>query len=177
MDLLRKVEIPDTSEFLESGRNYLEFLPKDGMILRKLYINSLEIRTLFLSFTEQQLLYRYTPDKWTMKEILVHLADDERIYAYRALRFARNDQAMLPGFDQDIYAVHSEANLRTVTDIVEEYETVRMATLSLFANLPDSAFTRCGSADGSFATVRALLYHIAAHEMHHLSIIKEKYIH
>ncbi len=176
MDLQRKIDIPDKAEFLESGRNYLQFIPKDGMILRKLYINSLEIRKLFLSSTEQQLLYRYGENKWTMKETLVHLADDERIYAYRGLRFARNDQTLLPGFDQDSYAIHSEANNRTVTDIVEEYETVRMATLSLFANLPEEAFTRAGSADGSTATVRALLYHIAAHEMHHLNIIKEKYI-
>ena len=107
---------------------------------------------------------------------MVHIIDDERIYGYRALRFARNDKTILPGFEQDAYAINSKANERSIVDIMEEYDYVRKSTISLFKNLPEEAFVRSGIADGRQASVRALVYHIAGHELHHLNIIKEKYL-
>ena len=91
------------------------------------------------------------------------------------LRFARNDRTELPGFEQDDYAVYSEANGRKIENILEEYEYVRRATISLFRNLPEDAFLRSGTANNNPVTVRALIYHIAGHELHHMNIIRSRY--
>jgi uncharacterized damage-inducible protein DinB len=114
--------------------------------------------------------------KWSIKEIMVHITDDERIYGYRALRFARNDHTPLPGFEQDGYIAFAGANNRSITDIMEEYEAVRRSTIALFNGLDEEALRRSGVANDSKVTVRALGYHIAGHEMHHINIIKEQYL-
>ena len=125
-----------------------------------------------------KLIYRYAPGKWSIKEILVHLIDDERIYAYRALRFARNEQQGLIGFDQDEYVIYSHADKRELDNIFQEYEAVRKSTVALFNGLPDEALTRMGHGVGTAndASVRALAYHIAGHELRHINIIKERYL-
>jgi uncharacterized damage-inducible protein DinB len=127
---------------------------------------------------EEKLFYRYEPGKWSIKEILVHITDDERIYAYRALRFARNEKLKLPGFDQDAYTLYSEADKRDLGNIFDEYEAVRNATITLFNGLPENSLDRMGygTATAADATARALLYHIAGHELHHINIIKERYL-
>ena len=125
---------------------------------------------------EGTLLYRYAEGKWTIKEVLVHIIDDERIYAYRALRFARNDKTELPGFDQDPYAFYSNANVRSIESIIEEYEAVRMSTITLFNGFSDDVMLRSGVANNNEVTVRALGYHIAGHELHHLNILKNRYL-
>lgn len=155
---------------------YITLLPDDGMILRHLKENAESTMRLLLSLTDEQLRYRYAPDKWTIKDIILHIADDERIFCYRALRFARNDATALPGFDQDPYVVHSRANERSIQSLVEEFATVRTATVSLFSHLPDDAWMRRGTANNHTVSVRALAYHIAGHELHHVNIIKEKYL-
>jgi hypothetical protein len=105
----------------------------------------------------------------------VHLIDDERIYSYRALCIARNEDQTLPGFNQDNYAFYSDANQRTVINIFDEYASVRMATIQLFNNLPEEALLRNGYADNSRVSVRALAYHITGHELHHIELLKERY--
>ncbi|MEO5997112.1 MAG: DinB family protein [Chitinophagaceae bacterium] len=107
---------------------------------------------------------------------LVHIIDDERIYAYRALRFARNEKINLPGFDQDIFALYSGADDRNLDNIFAEYETVRSATIALFNGLPEDSLDRMGTADENNSSVRALIYHIAGHEVHHIEFIKENYL-
>jgi uncharacterized damage-inducible protein DinB len=129
-----------------------------------------------LSLPEEKLTYRYAKNKWTIKEILVHIIDDERIYAYRALCFARNDKTELPGFEQDDYALFSNANERSIENILNEYEAVRNATITLFESFDEAALLRKGIANKNGATVRALGYHLAGHELHHINIIKEKYL-
>ena len=106
----------------------------------------------------------------------MHIIDDERIYAYRALRFARNDTTELPGFEQDDYTLYSGAKDRAITNIFEEYEAVRNSTIALLNGLPDEALTRAGIANKNKATVRALAYHTAGHELHRLNIIKQRYV-
>ena len=101
--------------------------------------------------------------------------DDERIYAYRSLRIARNDKTPLPGFEQDDYVPYSKANDRSLSNIFKEYKTIRQATLSLFNNLNSEDFLRIGTANDHPVSVRALAYHIAGHELHHVNIIKERY--
>jgi uncharacterized damage-inducible protein DinB len=125
--------------------------------------------------TDEQARFAYAPGKWTIKEVLVHILDTERIFAYRALRFARNDQTDLPGFEQDDYVPNSEANDRPLSDILAEYATVRAATLSLFRSFSATQLERTGTANGGPASVRALLFIIPGHELHHLSILRERY--
>ena len=107
---------------------------------------------------------------------MAHLIDDERIYAYRALRFARNDQTELPGFDQDDYAIESAANERSLDDLLEEFAAVRRSTIALFNSFDERVWTRSGVASGNVMSVRAAAYHIAGHELRHLNIIKERYL-
>lgn len=110
--------------------------------------------------------------------ILVHIVDDERIFSYRALRFARGEKQSLPGFDQDEYTRYSGANARDTDNIFAEYEAVRRATIALFDGLPEDSLMRMGIGSTTFhsATVRALVYHIAGHELRHFNIIKENYL-
>jgi hypothetical protein len=166
---------PADDEYSPSGLIYAGLLPEKIHLLEHLYNNIALVKTALSRCSEEQLLYRYNPDKWTVKEMLLHLIDDERIYAYRALCFSRNEKGALPGFDQDGYASQSGANQRTGESLLEEFETVRMATISLFNNLREEALSRSGFADGSRVSVRALGFHIAAHELHHFKILKEKY--
>jgi hypothetical protein len=135
---------------------YIDLLPGDGRLLDYLTQARIATTNLVLGLPEKTLLHRYAPGKWTIKEILVHLVDDERIYAYRALRFARGDLTPLPGFEQDAFAASSQANERPVADILAEYAA--------------------GLADGKRSTVRALGYHIAGHEAHHMSIVEKRYL-
>lgn len=119
--------------------------------------------------------YAYGPDKWTVKEVVGHICDAERIFAYRALRFARGDSTDLPGFDENTYVPNSNAKTRSMEDLLEELWSVRAATLSLAKQLPESALSRRGSANGTPVSVRALLYIIAGHERHHLGVLRERY--
>jgi uncharacterized damage-inducible protein DinB len=167
---------PQPGEYDPYAIMYIQLLPDDGFILKHLLQNGEATTECVLSIPKERLEYRYAPGKWTIKEILLHVIDDERIYAYRALRFARGDTTPLPGFDQEPYAVASRANERTVDDLAEEFLAVRQSTLSLFNNFPEDAFMRGGSANNHYVSVRALLYHLAGHELHHVHIIKERYL-
>lgn len=173
---MRVIPKPQPNEYDPYAIMYIKLLPDDGLILDQLQKNGETARQFFLSIPSEKQEYRYAPGKWTIKEILLHMIDDERIYAYRALRFARADTTPLPGFDQDTYAVQSKANERTIESLVEEFLTVRKATVSLFANIPEEALMRGGTANNHFVTVRALLYHLAGHELHHRNVIKERYL-
>jgi len=173
---MRLIEKPKDGEFPPYANMYIKLLPDDGLLLKHLRDNFVTTKELILSLPGEKLNYRYAANKWTIREILVHIIDDERIYAYRALRFARNDKTELPGFEQDDYAMCSGANERSIENIFEEYEAVRNSTITLFNGLPENSFLRVGTANNNKATVRALAYHIAGHELHHINIIKEKYL-
>jgi uncharacterized damage-inducible protein DinB len=173
---LRAIEKPGDSEIPGYAHIYIDLLPDDGLILKHLDENLEHTRNLVASIPEARLLHRYAPGKWTIKEILSHLIDDERIYVYRALRFARNDAAELPGFDQDHYALHSGANQRPIEDILDELTLVRQSTIAFFNSLDDRSLLRTGIADGKRASVRALAYHIAGHELWHINIMKVRYL-
>ncbi len=173
---MRTIPKPQPGEYDPYAIMYIKLLPDDGLVLKHLEENGQAAREFFLSVPKERLEYRYAPGKWTIKDILLHMIDDERIYSYRALRFARADTTPLPGFDQEQYAANAGANERTIEDLIEEFLAVRKATLSLFTRLPEEAFTRGGTANEHFVTVRALLYQLAGHELHHINIIKEKYL-
>src|SRR5882724_6045549 len=172
----RVIEKPTEGEYPAYAGRYIGLLPGDGRILTHLAENMASTKKFIASIPQARLLYRYAEGKWTIKEILGHIVDDERIYVYRALRFARNDSTELPGFEQDPFARYSEANKRDVGDLLNEFTLVRRATIAFFQSLDDAALLRSGVADGKRSSVRALAYHIPGHELRHMNIIKERYL-
>jgi len=173
---MRTIPKPNPGEYPPYARMYIDLLPDDGRLLEHLAENLRTTTELIRSLSEGQLLHRYAPDKWTIKEVLLHVVDDERIYAYRALRFARGDQTELPGFEQDDYVPPSKADERTAESLLAELAAVRAATIELYRGLPEEALLRSGVANGNRATVRALGWHIAGHEMHHVRLLRERYL-
>jgi uncharacterized damage-inducible protein DinB len=133
-------------------------------------------KNFILSIPADKLLHRYAEGKWTIKEKVMHLIDMERIYSYRALRFARNDQTILPGFDADKYILHSGANERDISDLLNEFQAVRHSTIALLNGFAGEALLRTGVMNGHPVSVRALAYHIAGHELHHVDVIKDRYL-
>ena len=173
---MRLIEKPQADEFNPYASMYIDLLPDDGRVLDHMVTHLKMMEDLVAPLTDE---FRTTPHaegEWTINEILLHIIDDERIYAYRALRAARNDSTELAGFEQNPYAEYSEANARTLVSLFDEYTAVRQATITLFANLPEAAFTRSVVANNHAVTVRALVYHIAGHELHHLASIREDYL-
>ena len=132
--------------------------------------------TLLKSWTAEQWDLRYEPGKWSLKEVFIHIMDTERIFAYRALRFARHDQTPLPGFEQDDYIPYLEVSNRSGHSIIEEYESTRRATLSMFKNFSADMMLYNGTASGNSLTPLAIGFIIAGHEIHHLDIVKERYL-
>ena len=120
--------------------------------------------------------YRYADGKWSIKEVMMHVIDTERIMAYRALRIARNDKTPMPGFDQDDYIPFTDTENRSPGSIIAEYKAVRRATIELYKYFSDEMMSRVGTASGNPFTPRALGYVIAGHELHHLSILRERYL-
>ena len=175
---MRTIPYPEKTEYPDYAEMYLQLIPADGLVLQHLAENFERVKEFIHALPPEQLLYRYAENKWTIKEILVHIADDERIYAYRTLCFARNEKQSLPGFEQDDYARYSRANERDLDSIFAEYEAVRAATIALFNGLPEESLKRMGTGSSSYhaATVRALVYHIAGHELRHFNVIRERYL-
>jgi len=173
---MRRIPKPLDGEFAPYAIMYIGLLPDDGLVLQHLRDNLQTTRKLIRSLAPEKLTWRYAPDKWTIKEIIQHVSDDERIYAYRALRFARNDATELPGFEQDDYTRYAGADDREVEDLLDELTTVRAATISLFEGLPEEALTRSGIANAAVMSVRAAAYHIAGHELRHVATIRERYV-
>jgi len=154
---------------------YIGLLPDDGQVLDHLEVNLKAVQELVYSLPEKVLAVPHSAGEWTVKEILCHIIDDERIYCYRALRAARNDKTELPGFDQEEYVNYSNSNKRNLADIFEEYTAVRQATITFFKSLDDEAYVRAGISNGNVMSVRAAVYHIAGHELHHFKSIKDNY--
>jgi uncharacterized damage-inducible protein DinB len=125
--------------------------------------------------SQEDSLKRYAPGKWSVREVLGHMIDTERIFAYRALRFARNDRTDLPGFEQDDYVAAAQFDRRPWADLLAEFEAVRRSNLLMFQGLGEEAWVRLGTANGNAMSVRAAAYVIAGHELHHMQVLREKY--
>ena len=165
---------PAPEEFAAYYGRYISLVP-DSEILGLLRQQGEETLNMLKSRPESDGNLRYAPDKWTVKEIVGHLTDSERVFAYRALRIARADQTPMEGFEQDDWVRDGLFAQRSLADLMEEFRTVRAATLSLLQNLPREAWTRTGTANKNTVSVRALAYIIAGHELHHRRILQEKY--
>lgn len=162
-------------EFAEYFNHYISLVNEENF-LKALKISHKEVKKVIKNLTEEQGNYAYAKKKWTIKELLVHIIDTERIFCERALRFSRKDKTDLPGFDHDLYVLNSGANNRTLYDILKEYKTVRKSTLSLFKTFSEEMLKQGGTANGNKLTVHAIGYIISGHELHHLNILKEKYL-
>jgi len=125
--------------------------------------------------SEEKSLHRYAPGKWSIRQVLNHITDTERAFAFRALWFARGFDSPLPGYDQETAAAGADADAFSWSAHVDEFRSVRLSTIGLFANLPASAWSRAGIASGNPFTVRALAYIIPGHVAHHLRIVRERY--
>ncbi|MGA7381810.1 MAG: DinB family protein [Terriglobales bacterium] len=131
---------------------------------------------LLASISEEKSLYRYAPDKWSIRQLLNHVTDTERAFAFRALWFARGFDTPLPSYDQNVSAAGARADQVSWAAHVEEFRRVRLATISLFGNLPAEAWTRSGIASDNRFTVRALAYIIPGHFAHHVGVLRERYV-
>ena len=170
-----KTQRPGANEYAPYYKGYVDQVP-DGDILDILHLQKIGFPEFLYSIPDDRWTYRYAPGKFSIAEVLSHVIDAERIFAYRALRFARNDQTPLPGFDQEDYAPVCGADRRTKASIETEYLTVRSATIELFKTFDEDAWARVGTASNFRMSVRALPYVIAGHELHHLKVLRERYL-
>lgn len=173
---MKKIQKPLPGEHISYILTYIDRVPDDGLLLQHLRDNALALKALVADLPDKKLSVPCSEGEWTIKEILVHVIDTERIFSYRALRFARNDSTELAGFGQDAYVANAGANARSIDNILEEFAAVRAATIALFNSLSEEAFTRSGLASGHNLSVRAAAYQIAGHELHHVESIKENYL-
>lgn len=171
-DLL--VAKPDASEHAPYYSRYVA-LVADGDILGTLAGQIGGTLAELRKIPEADSLKRYAAGKWSVREVVGHMIDTERIFAYRALRFARNDCTPLPGFEQDDYIPAAQFDRRPWADLLEEFEAVRRSNVLLFRGLSEEAWRREGVANGNGMSVRAAAYVIAGHELHHMRVLREKY--
>ncbi len=165
---------PQAGEYAPYYDRYISLVQGDD-ILNTLDQQRRQMLLLLSGRDEEDGNFRYAPEKWSAKEVLGHVCDTERIFAYRALRIARSDATPLEGFEQDDYVRNGGFAQRSIGDLVEDFIAVRRATLSLLRDLDEAAWARRGVANKNEVSVRALAYIIAGHELHHRRILEEKY--
>lgn len=165
----RPSEVEYTGDFGEYIR-----LVSEGNIIDILLAQEKQMTELLASLSESQGAYRYAEGKWTLKEVVGHIADGERVMTYRLLRFARGDQTPLPGFDQEVFM--PPFGSWTTAQLAEDYRAVRQSTITLLRGLPAEAWSRKGTANNVSITARALAYVIAGHELHHMGVIRNRYL-
>ena len=169
------IERPDSTEYAPLFAAYIALVP-DGDVLSLLSAQVEETAALLAGMTETQARYRYAPGKWSVKDVVGHIADAERVFVYRALRFARNDKTPLAGFDENVFAAAASFDARPLAGIIEELRLVRRATMSLYRSFTPEMIARRGVSNEKELTVRALIYITAGHERHHVKELKEKYL-
>ena len=166
---------PQTAEAAPYYFSYINQVTEDDP-LAALENQLEESRALFSGISEEKSLHRYAPDKWSIRQVLNHVIDTERAFAFRALWFARGFESPLPSYDQNVAASSAEADRVSWAAHVEEFRRVRLSTISLFRNMPSQAWTRSGIASDNHFTVRALAYIIPGHFAHHVSVLRERYL-
>lgn len=169
------IKTPTDDQYPVHYRNYVKLVP-EGNVMEHLTEQVEKTIALLKNATEEQLNYRYAEGKWSLQEVVGHIIDTERIQCYRILRIGRGDQTPLAGYDDEKYVEEANFSERSITSLLEEFLAVRYATLTLLKGLQETAFSKTGYANNGEMSVNALVYIIAGHELHHLKIIKEKYL-
>lgn len=166
---------PQADEHAPHYGKYIARVP-DGDLVSLLREQVMDTVALLRAVPTSHADFSYGPGKWTIKEVLGHMIDVERVMAYRALWFARNDKTGLPGFDENAWAANANFASRTLGDLLEEFQVVRSSTIHLVQHVSPEALARRGTANGHPISVRALLYIIAGHERHHAGLLRERYL-
>lgn len=166
---------PQTSDYAPYYASYVMQVP-DGDFLEMLEAQQEKLTRLLEPLTEKQADFRYAPGKWSIKEMLGHINDAERIFAYRLLRIARGDQTPLPGFEQDDYIKTANSSGTTLASLLEEFASIRRASITLIRSLDDASFLRRGTASGKEISALALVFIIAGHAIHHQNILEQRYL-
>ena len=165
---------PGTDEYAEFHKGYMTAVAGETNALDVL-TRQLQTIEWLRALTPSQAAHRYAAGKWSVGEVIGHVSDSERVFAYRLLRIARGDQTPLPGFDQDVVAAHSNAATRGIGDLIDELVAVRKATLALVRSLDEAALNRRGSVNNWTLSARALAFIIAGHFQHHATILRDRY--
>lgn len=166
---------PGKDEYAPYYETYISKVPdEDYEVFLKSQLD--EILALFGNFDDEKGLYRYASGKWSLKEVLGHITDTERVMSYRMLRIARGDSTVLPGFDQDVFIANTSFDEVSIEVLLHDFKAVRKATLTLLQTIADSAWSRQGNVSTFDITARGLAYVIAGHAEHHVSVVQERYL-
>jgi uncharacterized damage-inducible protein DinB len=170
-----KIHLPSSNELSDYYKSYLKYVRTDDL-LEELRNQHLATQDFFKSMSAEKEVYRYAPGKWSVREIAGHIVDTELILLYRSLRFARNDQSALTGFDENLYIENSNYHELSLATICLQLDSVRRTSIAFFNNFSLDAFDRIGIANNNKVSVRALLFFIIGHQYHHLEVIKQLYL-
>jgi uncharacterized damage-inducible protein DinB len=166
---------PQPEEYPDYYQPYMDVL-QEGDVLYLLEKQAVDLQHIFRNLDDKRTEEAYAEGKWTIKELLQHMIDSERIFAYRALCISRGEEASLPGYDEDKYVYNSMANSRLIKDMLEEYEVVRRSSLIMFRSFTSEMLDTYGVGNGKRVTVRGIIHVLAAHEQHHMNILQERYL-
>jgi len=169
------LKTPNQDEYQEYYEPYVKVIPQ-GDLLEILKSQLSEMKLLIQGLTDEQALYRYAPEKWSIKEVLGHVTDTERIMSYRLLRIGRGDSTDLAGFDDQLYVRNADFNRQSLSNLLQYFTATRQSTIALMPTLSDEAWLRRGTANQTEVSARALAYIIAGHERHHRQVIHDKYL-
>lgn len=171
-----EITLPNSNEYFEYYGRYIEPAAARGDVLAALPKQIDEIKSALGNLSDEQALFRDAPNEWTIKEVMGHMNDVERIFSYRLLCISRNDQTPLPGFEQDDYVRESGFNAYPIADLVSEFELLRRANILAIKNMSTESTLRFGTASGNPVSARALIYILVGHVEHHMASLNEKYL-
>lgn len=166
---------PDATEYAPFYAGYVGLVPEPGDVLALLAAEDRDTLAMLRGLGERDAAFRYADGKWSIKQVVGHIADAERIFVYRALAFARGERQSLPGFDENAYVDAARFDARTLADLLDEHRRVRAATLAFFGALDADELARRGVANGKAISVRAIAYITAGHERHHVRVLRDRY--
>ncbi|HJW09882.1 MAG TPA: DinB family protein [Holophagaceae bacterium] len=167
---------PVAEDYPSAYAGYISKVPEEADVVEMLALQPLELKAIFGEMTDDQAMYRYEPGKWSLKQLLGHLADAEREFGHRAFRFSRADPTPLPGFDEDAYVANGTAEMQPLAELLDEFMHLRSANLSLIRNLRPAAWELRGVANGKEGTVRTYVFVLAGHMRHHLDVLRDRYV-
>jgi uncharacterized damage-inducible protein DinB len=170
------MDFPRPDEYAEYYSGYMKYIPGDKNIIQVLEEGRDIMQSFVASLTEENGNYAYAEGKWSVKEVLGHIADVERVMSYRAMCIARGEKQMLPGFDQDEYVKRADFNKRSLDDLADELLYIRNGSLTLFRSFDEETVLRKGNINNYETSVRAFMFIIAGHELHHMKILRERYL-
>ena len=169
------IGVPQESEYAPAFARYVARVANVQDPLRELTSQRANVVARLAKLSDEQSSFRYAPEKWSIKELINHLSDAERVFAYRMLRIGRGDRTPLPGFEENDYARAAQSDRRQFSEVLAEWAAVREATTALAASLPDADWANAGTSNGAPLSARALLYIVLGHTEHHMAVLADRY--